>query len=64
MPLPEDEDDVDIADYKFSKFAATHFQNNATPSYIRRVLKQPLLPLKNDGDQLVTNSFIAVDNKF
>lgn len=51
LPLPDDEDDV--TDYKFSKFAATYFQNNATSTYIRRVLKQPLLPLKNEGDQLV-----------
>ena len=53
LPLPDDGDDADIADYKFSKFAATHFQNNATSSYIRRALKQPLLPIKNEGDQLV-----------
>ena len=27
---------------------------NATPTYIRRVLKQPLLALKNEGDQLAS----------
>lgn len=55
LPLPDDDDDSqEIADYKFTKFAATHFQGNATPTYIRQVLKQPLLPLKNEGDQLVT----------
>ena len=54
LPLPDDDDDShEIADYKFTKFAATHFQGNVTPTYIRRVLKQPLLPLKNEGDQLV-----------
>ena len=54
LPLPDDDDDShEIADYKFTKFAATHFQGNVTPAYIRRVLKQPLLPLKNEGDQLV-----------
>ena len=55
LPLPDDDDDdsQEIADYKFTKFAATHFQDNITPTYIRRVLKQPLLPLKNEGDQLV-----------
>ena len=52
LPLPED-DEQEISDYKFTKFAATHFQGNATPTYIRRVLKQPLLQLKNEGDQLV-----------
>ncbi|ELT99384.1 hypothetical protein CAPTEDRAFT_226057 [Capitella teleta] len=52
MPLPMPEDEEDISQYKFSKFAATYFQGNATHTYIRRVLKQSLLPLKNDGDQL------------
>ena len=54
LPLPDDDDDShEIVDYKFTKFATTHFQGNVTPTYIRRVLKQPLLPLKNEGDQLV-----------
>jgi len=64
LPLPEDADDVDIADYKFSKFAATHFQNNATPTHIRRALKQPLLPLKNEGDQLVSKLFSFLTHCF
>ena len=34
IPMPDD--DEDISQYKFSKFAATYFQGNATPSYIRR----------------------------
>lgn len=51
-PLPEDEED--ISQYKFAKFAATYFQGNAVPSYTRRVLKHPLLPLKSEGDQLVS----------
>ena len=49
--VPEDEED--ISQYKFMKFAATYFHDNATHTYIRRVLKSSLLPLKNDGDQLV-----------
>jgi len=55
LPLPDEdeEESLEIGDYKFTKFAATHFQGNVTPTYIRRVLKQPLLPLKNEGDQLV-----------
>ena len=48
------EDTEDISQYKFPKFAATYFQANTTHTYIRRVLKQPLLPLKNEGDQLVS----------
>ena len=54
--LPDD--DEDISQYKFNKFAATYFQANATPHYIRRVLKSPLLPLKNEGDQLVSFGFL------
>jgi len=53
LPLPEDNENV--TDYKFPRFAATHFQNNATHVHIRRPIKEPLLPLKNDGDQLVSS---------
>jgi len=55
LPLPDEDEDesLEIGDYKFTKFAATHFQGNVTATYIRRMLKQPLLPLKNEGDQLV-----------
>ena len=63
LPLPEDDDDSqEIADYKFTKFAATHFQGNVTATYIRRVLKQPLLPLKNEGDQLVNCAALCCSN--
>ena len=48
------EDTEDISQYKFPKFAATYFQGNASHTYIRRVLKAPLLALKNEGDQLVS----------
>ena len=51
IPLPDDEED--LSDYKFSKFAAMYFKNNATHSYIRRVLCEPLLQLASDGDKLV-----------
>ena len=47
-------DDEDISEYKFAKFAATYFQGSATHTYIRRALKQSLLSLKNEGDQLVS----------
>ncbi|XP_055004260.1 unconventional myosin-VIIa-like [Boleophthalmus pectinirostris] len=50
-PLPADEDE-DLSDYKFSKFAATYFQGVSTHTYIRRPLKQPLLFHQDEGDQL------------
>ena len=53
VPLPED-DDEDISDYKFAKFATTYFQGAATHSYIRRPLKQSLLALKHEQDRLVS----------
>uniref|UniRef100_A0A8C4I7X9 Myosin VIIAb n=1 Tax=Dicentrarchus labrax TaxID=13489 RepID=A0A8C4I7X9_DICLA len=50
-PLP-DEEDEDLSEYKFSKFAATYFQGVSTHTYIRRPLKQPLLFHEDEGDQL------------
>ncbi|XP_034089263.1 unconventional myosin-VIIa-like isoform X7 [Gymnodraco acuticeps] len=50
-PLP-DEEDEDLSEYKFSKFAATYFQGISTYTYIRRALKQPLLFHEDEGDQL------------
>ena len=56
LPLPEDEEGIleGILEYKFPKFAATHFQGNATHTFIRRPLRQSLLVLKNEGDELVS----------
>uniref|UniRef100_A0A3Q2Y3T3 Myosin VIIA n=1 Tax=Hippocampus comes TaxID=109280 RepID=A0A3Q2Y3T3_HIPCM len=51
LPLP-DEEDEDLSEYKFSKFAATYFQGVSTYTYIRRPLKQPLLFHEDEGDQL------------
>ncbi|XP_048023383.1 unconventional myosin-VIIa [Megalobrama amblycephala] len=51
LPLPDDEEE-DLSEYKFAKFAATYFQGNATHVYIRRPLKQPLLFHEDEGDQL------------
>ncbi|XP_026051993.1 unconventional myosin-VIIa [Carassius auratus] len=51
LPLPDDEDE-DLSEYKFAKFAATYFKGNATHTYIRRPLKQPLLFHEDEGDQL------------
>ncbi|KAJ8310298.1 hypothetical protein KUTeg_012163, partial [Tegillarca granosa] len=53
IPLPADEE-PDISEYKFTKFAAMYFQQNASHSYIRRALQNSLLLLKNDGDRLDT----------
>uniref|UniRef100_A0A3Q4H493 Myosin VIIAb n=1 Tax=Neolamprologus brichardi TaxID=32507 RepID=A0A3Q4H493_NEOBR len=50
-PLP-DEEEEDLSEYKFSKFAATYFQGVSTHTYIRRPLKQPLLFHEDEGDQL------------
>ena len=47
------DEEKDLSDYTFSKFAAMYFENNATHSYIRHVLREPLLPLASDGDKLV-----------
>lgn len=58
-PLP-DEEDEDLSEYKFSKFAATYFQGVSTHTYIRRPLKQPLLFHEDEGDQLVrTNALLT-----
>ena len=47
------DDTEDISQYKFPKFAATYFQANTTHTYTPTYIKQPLLLLKNEGDQLV-----------
>nr|XP_055035740.1 unconventional myosin-VIIa isoform X1 [Misgurnus anguillicaudatus] len=49
--LPDDEEE-DLSEYTFVKFAATYFQGNATYTYMRRPLKQPLLFHEDEGDQL------------
>ncbi|XP_022531702.2 unconventional myosin-VIIa isoform X1 [Astyanax mexicanus] len=51
LPLPNEEQE-DLSEYKFAKFAATYFQGNTTHTYVRRPLKQPLLFLEDEGDQL------------
>uniref|UniRef100_A0A669BHT1 Myosin VIIAb n=1 Tax=Oreochromis niloticus TaxID=8128 RepID=A0A669BHT1_ORENI len=51
LQLP-DEEEEDLSEYKFSKFAATYFQGVSTHTYIRRPLKQPLLFHEDEGDQL------------
>ncbi|XP_072551430.1 myosin VIIAa isoform X1 [Salminus brasiliensis] len=51
LPLPEEEEE-DLSEYKFAKFAATYFQGTSTQTYMRRPLKQPLLFHEDEGDQL------------
>lgn len=47
------DDEEDLSEYKFQKFAATYFQGNVGHQYSRKPLKHPLLPLHTQGDQLV-----------
>ena len=44
---------IDLSEYKFPKFAATYFQGNLTPTYMKKKLKHSLLPLRHEVDQLV-----------
>jgi myosin-7 len=47
--MTENEDD--ISNYKYTKFAGTYFQGNANAFYVRRPLKQALLAIKGSADQ-------------
>lgn len=51
------EDEEDLSEFKFHKFAATYFQGNMTHQYSRKPLKHSLLPLHTQGDQLVSNNY-------
>ncbi|BES88965.1 Myosin-VIIa [Nesidiocoris tenuis] len=50
------EDEEDLSEFKFQKFAATYFQGNVTHQYSRKPLKHPLLPLLTQGDQLAAQA--------
>ncbi|XP_050361931.1 myosin-VIIa [Nymphalis io] len=50
------EDEEDLSEFKFQKFAATYFQGNVTHQYSRKPLKHPLLPLHTQGDQLAAQA--------
>lgn len=50
LPMPNL--DEDLREYTFAKFASTYFQGNATPAFTKKTLKQPLLTLKSERDQL------------
>jgi myosin-7 len=45
------EQEEDISNFKFVKFASTYFQGNANAYYIRRPIKAPLLSIKNAADK-------------
>jgi myosin VIIa len=53
-PLPLPDQDEDLREYTFAKFASTYFQGNATPQFTKKTLKQPLLAIKSERDQLVS----------
>lgn len=55
----QSEDEEDLSEFKFQKFAATYFQGNITHQYSRKPLKHPLLPLHTQGDQLVSQHHIS-----
>jgi myosin-7 len=51
--VPTAEEEEDISEYKFSKFAATYFQGHIHQHYSKKRLKHPILALKHEIDQLV-----------
>jgi myosin VIIa len=61
MPPVQPANDIDLTEFKFQKFAATYFQGNSTHQYSRKPLKQSLLPLETQGDQLASR---IISNKF
>ena len=53
----------DVSQFRFSKFAATYFQGGATPLYVRRPLKQSLLPLSSEADSMVSVCELTLANR-
>lgn len=62
IPRPAGEQDEDLSEYKFQKYAATYFQGNVNHQYSRKQLKQPLLQLQTQGDQLVSTETLSFAN--
>ncbi|KAG7157734.1 Myosin-VIIa-like 1, partial [Homarus americanus] len=52
IPRPAGDQDEDLSEYKFQKYATTYFQGNVNHQYSRKQLKQPLMQLQTQGDQL------------
>ena len=48
------EDNEDLSEFSFQKFAKEYFQGNVTHQYSRRALRQSLLPLNANGDKAVS----------
>ena len=48
------EDFEDLSEFKFQKFAATYFQGTVNHQYSKKPLKNSLLPLQTQGDQLAS----------
>ncbi|XP_075149189.1 unconventional myosin-VIIa ck [Haematobia irritans] len=55
-PMHVSEDEEDLSEFKFQKFAATYFQGNVNHQYSKKALKHPLLPLHTQGDQLAAQA--------
>lgn len=55
-PIHISEDEEDLSEFKFQKFAATYFQGNVNHQYAKKALKHPLLPLHTQGDQLAAQA--------
>ena len=53
IPRPSGDENEDLSEYKFQKYAGTYFQGNVNHQYSRKQLKSPLLNLQHNGDQLV-----------
>lgn len=51
------DENEDLRDFQFGKFAATYFQGQATAGHSRKPLRYPLLPHDNTGDQIVRYYF-------
>eukprot|EP00057_Strongylocentrotus_purpuratus_P025453 XP_011679927.1 PREDICTED: myosin-VIIa [Strongylocentrotus purpuratus] len=45
------DNDEDISEYRFEKFAATYFEAGHTKFHIRKPIHEPLLDLKNENDR-------------
>ncbi|VDM28565.1 unnamed protein product [Toxocara canis] len=58
-PLPEAFEKEDLRGYQFGKFAATYFQGQATPFYIKKPLRCPLLLHEDAGSQLEKTSVMG-----
>lgn len=62
--MVDKEEEEDISEYQFSKFAATYFQGDHSTTFEKKALMSPLLALKNEGDQMVISSCPALRVRF